>query len=261
MKFLLAPLLAFLALAPLTAPLRAESAIEGLTPAQILVQARLMFPRERLVIRGRLGTAEQRGQNEKSLPYTLALDWSGATPTAHCTLLDRNGTQSVQEAELTRRDGHPHLTLIASDGARVENARLNAPIGESDLTWMDLAFDFLWWTDLRALSEAECAERDIAQRVSGRSTAVIEAKPPEPIAGLSAVRLWIDQASGNLLQTAQLDEAGRVARLMYVQRIGREEGRWVPREFRIKRTGSGRITRLTVRDIVSESFSVQEDSP
>ena len=240
----------------------AESAIEGLSPLQILLQARLMFPREQLTIRGRVGTAEQRGQREKLFPYTLNLDWSTAAPLAHCRLyaLEGSGDTPLQEAELTREGGKPKLTLITSEGKRVEQARLNTPIAESDLTWMDLAFDYLWWQDLRAVPEEECRQREIPRRVSGRSAAVIEARPPEPIAGLSAVRIWVDEATGNLLQTAQLGEAGEVARLMYVQKIGREEGRWVPREFRIKRTGSSRITRLTVSSIASESFSVEDNA-
>lgn len=246
----------------LTGQLWAESAIEGLSPLQILLQARMMFPRDRLTIHGRVGTAEQRGQREKLFPYTLNLDWSGSVPIAHCCLyaLEGAGEGPLQEAELTRAGGAPKLTLITSDGQRVEQARLNTPIAESDLTWMDLAFDYLWWQDLRALSEAECSEREIPRRVSGRSTAVIEARPPAPISGLSAVRLWVDEATGNLLQTAQLNEAGAVARLMYVQKIGREEGRWVPREFRVKRTGSSRITRLLVRTIESESFTVEDSA-
>ena len=238
----------------------AESAIEGLSAKQILLQARLMFPREQLSILGRVGTAEQRGQREKLFPYALDLDWSGAAPLARCRLYGMESTVPLQEAELTRVGGEPKLTLITSEGQRVEQARLNTPIAESDLTWMDLAFDYLWWLDLRAVPEAECRQRAIPLRVSGRSTAVIEARPSEPIAGLSAVRIWVDEATGNLLQTAQLDEAGEVARLMYVQKIGREEGRWVPREFRIKRTGSSRITRLTVSSITSESFSVEDTS-
>lgn len=238
----------------------AESAIEGLSAKQILLQARLMFPREQLSILGRVGTAEQRGQREKLFPYALDLDWSGAAPLARCRLYGMESTVPLQEAELTRVGGEPKLTLITSEGQRVELARLNTPIAESDLTWMDLAFDYLWWQDLRTVPEDECRKREIPRRVSGRSAAVIEARPPAPIAGLSAVRIWVDEATGNLLQTAQLGETGEVARLMYVQKIGREEGRWVPREFRIKRTGSSRITRLTVSSIASESFSVEDNA-
>ena len=240
----------------------AESAIEGLSPLQILLQARLMFPREQLTIRGRVGTAEQRGQRVAGALDGVEPAVSTAAPRAHCRLyaIESSGDTPLQEAELTREGGKPKLTLITSEGQRVEQARLNTPIAESDLTWMDLAFDYLWWLDLRAVPEAECRQRAIPLRVSGRSTAVIEARPPEPIAGLSAVRIWVDEATGNLLQTAQLGEAGEVARLMYVQKIGREEGRWVPREFRIKRTGSSRITRLTVSSIASESFSVEDNA-
>jgi hypothetical protein len=43
-----------------------------------------------------------------------------------------------------------------------------------------------------------------------------------------------------------------------VQRIGREEGRWVPREFRIQRDGMRRVTKLTIASIKASSFAVEE---
>lgn len=240
---------------------RSEDAVAGLTPRQIVMQARAMFPQEHVAVEGRVGTAERRGQREVFRPYSLELDWAGGVPTARCRLyrFSRAEQKPLLEAELSRRNGKPALALIASDGTRVENVRLNTPISESDLTWMDLAFDYLWWPEVRQLAAAELDARAIPTRVSGREAVVLEATPPSPIAGLSAVRMWVDVGTGNLLQVSQLDEQKCEFRQMYVQRIGREEGRWVPREFRVRRKGESRITRLLVSSVKTDTFSATEE--
>ncbi len=235
----------------------AEDATTGLTPQQLLIQARAMFPQEKLHVKGFLGTAEKRGMNEVRRPYQLMLDWASGTPKADCKLYHSSANYTlVQHAELTRRAGQPSLTLIDDQGQRTENVRINTPIGESDLTWMDLAFDYLWWDDARQLDEAELDAKDIDSRQSGRDCLVLEVTPPTPQPGLGAVRLWIDRATGNLIQTAQLDETKqKTVRQMYAQKIGRENGRWVPREFRVQRKGFSRVTKLYVGSIQSDSFT------
>ncbi len=235
----------------------AEDAVTGLTPQQLLIQARSMFPREKIQVSGLLGTAEVRGQNERFQAYTLLLNWAGGVPRADCRLYREKGDKMpILRAELSRQDGAPKLVLFGSDGERVEGSRLNAPIGESDLTWMDLMFDFLWWKKVRRVPEEELEAKQIPTRISGRSDCVVlEAEPPVALPGLSAVRLWIDHGTGNLLQTEQLDEAGEPTRQMFVQRVGRENGRWVPREFRIRRLGRSHITRLLVSEVKMASFT------
>ncbi len=240
---------------------QAENATDGLTPQQLLWQARSMFPQEKLHVTGFLGTAEKRGMNEVRRPYQLMLDWAGGTPKAECKLYHSDDNQTlVQHAELTRKAGQPSLTLIDDQGQRTEGVRLNTPIGESDLTWMDLAFDYLWWTDVRRLEEAELDAKEIDTRQSGRDCIVLEVAPPTPQPGLGAVRLWVDRATGNLIQTEQLDESKQqMVRRMYAQKIGRENGRWIPREFRVQRKGFSRVTKLYVDTIRSDSFTMGDE--
>lgn len=236
--------------------LHAESAVEGLNARQLLIQARGLFPHEQMRVTGTLSTAEARGLNEQGRPYVLDLDWADGIPRATCNLYREEGDKEpILRAELTRVNRIPSLTLISSDGTRTPDVRLNNPIGESDLTWMDLAFDYLWWPNARILSDETCEELDIPQRTSGRNCVVVEAEPPAPVPGLTAVRIWLDRATGNLIQTEQLGEDRRPTRQMFVQRIGREEGRWVPREFRVRHMGFNRVTKLYIDSIHTETFS------
>lgn len=225
----------------------------------MLIQARSMFPQERIDVVGTLETAEVRGQNAVVRPYALTLDWREGNPEATCKIFRDNDDRPVQHAQLTRKHGVTSLTLIGSDGTRSENVRLNTPVGDSDLTWMDLTFNYLWWPNARQLSEEELDARNLAARQGGRNCVVLEVMPPANVTGLHSVLLWIDISTGYLVQTEQTDAQGRAVRRMWVQRIGREEGRWVPREFRIQRDGMRRVTKLIIDTIHATSFSVKKD--
>lgn len=243
----------------LGAPLFAASAIDGLSPQMILVQARNMFPKEHIEVTGSLEMAEARGLNETVRPYTLTLDWTMGNPSATCKIFDSDTSEVVlQHAHLTRQQGVTSLTLIDSNGVATNNVRLNTPIADSDLTWVDLTFNYLWWSNAYQLTEEQLEARNLKSREGGRNCVVLEAFPPEDVSGINSVLLWIDISTGYLVQTEQTDAQGRAVRRMWVQRIGREEGRWVPREFRVQRVGMRRVTKLIIDTIHSSSFSVQE---
>lgn len=255
-KHTLIPLLALLFCGSF---LHAENAIDGLTPQMMLIQARSMFPQEHIDVAGTLETAEARGQNAVVRPYTLTLDWRAGNPEATCKIFKEDDPTPLQHAHLTRANGKTTLALTGSDGKVIEDVRLNTPVGDSDLTWVDLTFNYLWWNDVRQLSEEELATRNLKARQGGRNCVVLEVLPPESVTGLHTILLWIDISTGYLVQTEQTDAQGRAVRRMWVQRIGREEGRWVPREFRIQRDGMRRVTKLCISTIRSASFSVKEN--
>lgn len=234
--------------------------LAALPAPAVLAMARQMFPRDHIDVEGVLSTAEERGMNPTERPYALGLDWDAQTPRATVALYARRGDAApLLRAEITRRGGRSGVTLTQPDGTVYPGVRLNTPVGESDITWMDLTMDYLWWTDARFLSEAEIEAQNLSERTCGRRCRIIEAKPPEPVPGCSAVRLWIDEGTGYMLQAEQLNGRGAAVRRMWVQRIGREEGRWVPREFRIRVLGVRRVTSLWVRSVKSAGFESAEE--
>ena len=241
------------------APLHGESAVEGLTPQMILVQARSMFPQEHIDVKGTLETAEARGMNAVVRPYTLTLEWSHGNPTAACQIYSQRGdTTPLQSALLTRKNGETTLALTNAEGVTSNNVRLNTPIADTDLTWVDLTFNYLWWNQVTQLTEEELDKRNLKSREGGRNCVVLEAFPPQEVKGIYSVLLWIDLSTGYLVQSEQTDAHGKAVRRMWVQRIGRENGRWVPREFRIQRDGMRRVTKLTIASIKASNFSVEE---
>lgn len=237
-----------------------EFNIDDFSAAELLVRARTMFPQEKFLVKGELSVERTRGVVESSYPYTLSLDWAGSIPTALCTLYQPAAPHEVvMQAEMTRSlEGVPTLAFINNDGSRLEVKNLNTPVGESDLSWIDLAFDYLWWQNVRRLSDEECEQREIRTRQVGRNCVVLEVYPPVATPGLGSMLLWVDRSTGFVIQTQYLNERGAPVRRLWVQRLGRENGRWVPRLFSVQRTGEKRPrkTHLRIYTIASETFSV-----
>lgn len=232
--------------------------IDTIEPRALLAHARTMFPREAFTIEGELSVELTRGRTESARPYTLALDWAANEPRAFCTFYyDEEKRQPLFSAELTRRAGKPVLSITNTDGVTTEHTNLNMPVGESDLSWVDLAFEYLWWDDVRKLSEEECSLREISSRQIGRNCVVLEVKPPVPISGLGSMLLWMDRATGFVIQSQHLAEDGHSVRRIWVQRLGRENGRWVPRLFSVQRANIRRKTHLRIYTITSDTFSVE----
>ncbi len=243
--------------------LRAEGEVElrDLPPVAILQIARSMFPQDHIEVNGVLATAEERGMNQKERPYDLILDWDAEEPKAQVVLYLESGSKEVlQRAEVMRREGKAEVTLFNAMDERIPHVPLNTPVGESDITWMDLTLDYLWWQDAKILSEAEIEAAGLSTRTGGRKCLILEVRPPQPMPGCHAVRLWVDEGTGFMLQADQLSSEQSVLRKMWIQRVGREEGRWIPREFRIKTTGFRRVTSLYVKGITSEAFRATEES-
>jgi len=227
-------------------PVTEQGAIEeGRTAAEILGGCAKMIPTERLLVKGTITVRKQRGIVLAECPYKLLLDWGAHTPSAECLLLDAQGTSLVERAVLSRPAGQPaQIKLYSGPEQKPEESPSYAGrICGSDMTWMDLSFDFLWWKDVKfdATPRGECR--------LGRDCDIVVTVPPGPIPGCSAVRIWIDRQWRCLMQAEQLDPQGNPVRTMWVQRVKKVQDRWMIPELEIETLNSGHRTRLFVDDV------------
>jgi hypothetical protein len=221
------------------APQRGE---DTRSAAQILADCTRIIPTERLMLKGTLTIRQRRGITLSESPYTLLLDWGATPPNAECMLYDDNGTSLVERAVLTRPAGQSAKIRLFSGP---EMKPLPAPaftdrIRTTDMTWLDLTLDFLWWKTVRF----DDVSRGTSQ--NGRESYILLATPPEPIPGCSAMRIWIDCQIGCILQAEQLDMDGKPVRKMWVQRVKKMDERWMIRDMEIETLNSGHRTRLYV---------------
>ena len=219
---------------------------ENLTARELLSASTRMIPEEPLVLKGFLIVRKQRGTELARHPFQLMTDWGATPPSAECLLLSLEGTSVVERAVLTREENKMADIKIFKglDTTSPETVSFAGRIRGTDMTWMDLSLDFLWWEDVRF------ADKPSGKCRTGRNCHILVAVPPVAVPGCSAMRIWVDKKLKCVMQTEQLNPQGDPVRKMWVQKIKEyQDKRWMISHMEIETLNSGHRTKLLVDDV------------
>jgi hypothetical protein len=124
---------------------------ENLTAAETLNACTRLIPTEPLLLQGTMTVRKLRGIVLMQQPFKLLMAWGAQPPSAEVLLLDQKGTGLVERAMLTRPEGKPaQIQLFEGPEQKpVPEPSYAGRIRGTDMTWMDLTLDFLWWKDVR----------------------------------------------------------------------------------------------------------------
>ncbi len=213
------------------------------TATGLLAACVATLPHEPITLNGVIAVRREGGIIVAEHPYRLALDW-GATPARmQCDLLDEVGV--VQERVTITRQAKSAADLELRIGPELTPQPmpvLSTPVCGTDMTWLDLTLDFLWWTDARL---------DGQETVLDHTCDVVVVKPPRPIPGCVAVRLDLESKMHCLMRAEQIDARGRPVRKISVRSVKQFKERWLIREMEIETVDGMFRTRLRVDDVSS----------
>ncbi|MCB1070524.1 MAG: hypothetical protein KDL31_09215 [Kiritimatiellae bacterium] len=146
-----------------------------------------------LRIEGDLIVRKSTGQPEEQYKVDMELDWWATPPTAQYTLRDRFAAPLSHLSITWGDEGEPSRRYFQGDPLTAAPLPdLQAPLLDTDLSWIDLSLSFLWWRSGAILG---------AELVRGRECLIVDLPAPSdaPLT-LGGVRLWIDPKIGMLLQ-------------------------------------------------------------
>ena len=201
------------------------------------------------------GSEETAVQEFAKMPPKLTLESSAADVLRACRemlptrpvelkgALIRGETNLLATVSVSRRGARPPTIQLAKADAPGEATvpSLLERVMETDVTWLDLTFDFLWWTDAAYETERE------GESVHGQKCSVILVKPAAAIPGLAGVRLWADRKTGCLMQAEQLDGEMKPMRRLWGTRVKKFDGeRWMVSVLEVETLGSRHRTKITV---------------
>ena len=154
-------------------------------------------------------------------------------------LRNRKGiSQAEHDYVLIRSNSVTRLTV---DGKPIEPPSSLVPHPSSllgtDVTWSDIALDYLWWDDFSFDAERE------GESVHGQVCAVVVMKR-----GDRAVRVWVDRKTGALMQAEELRD-GKAVRRLWGTRIRKFGERWMANVLEVETLGSGHRTKITVEEL------------
>ena len=154
-------------------------------------------------------------------------------------LRNRKGIpQTEHDYVLTRSNAVTRLTV---DGKPIEPPSSLIPhpssLFNTDVTWSDIALDYLWWDDFSFDAERE------GETVHGQVCAVVLLKR-----GDRTVRVWVDRKTGALMQAEELKD-GKAVRRLWGTRIKKFGERWMANVLEVETIGSGHRTKITVEEL------------
>jgi len=194
-----------------------------LTAADVLANCQAMLPTRPVELTGALVLRNRKGIVRSEYDYTLVLDRSRTPAEISVEIRERGGTNVLKRVALKRPGPIPEGHVM-----------------DTDVTWLDLSMDYLWWKNPRFEAERE------GESVHGQQCSVILVDPPDAAAGIRSVRLWADKKNGCLLQAEELDADGRPVRRLWGTRVKKFDGRWMANVLETETLGSGRRTKITV---------------
>ena len=196
------------------------------TAAEILAGCRAMLPTRPVELTGAIVMRNRKGIVKSEYDYTLVLDRSVKPAKATVEIRTRGETNVLKHVTLTRPGKVPEGQVM-----------------DTDVSWLDLALDYLWWPNPRFEVARE------GESVHGQKCMVILVDPPDAASGLGAMRLWTEKKNGYLMQAERMDASGKPVRRLWGTRVKKFGNRWMANVLETETLGSGRRTKITVETV------------
>lgn len=220
------------------APVVAEEA----TASDVLRACRAMLPVRPIELTGALILRSRKGIVTSEYDYRLVMRRGDDVSLLTVKLMSRGETNEIAAVTISRRQGQKPVIRLSHPGeaeSEIVDSLLSRVQG-TDVTWLDLSFDFLWWPNASYEADRE------GESVHGQKCRVILVKPEVEIKGLSAVRLWVDRKTGCLMQAEQVAVDGKPIRRLWGTRVKKMDGKWMVSVLEVETLGSRHRTKITV---------------
>lgn len=226
----------------------ASSPVSG---EQLLAECVARMPLEPLKMIGTMTMRKMYGVELKKFRFAVFINWGAAQSMARYDILTTKDEPVETIHAVRHTDGSLLLSrFVGADNTPAETPVLNSPVLGTDLSWLDVSMDYVWWKNPTIVGE---------EKIKGRTCDILEVEPPTPIPGCAKSRLWVDRKQRVVMQAAQVNEKGKETRKMWVRAVQKIDGRWVVRDLEVETIGSGHRTRLHIDDVFSVEIEEEEE--
>lgn len=190
--------------------------------ARILDRCRAMLPGRPVTLVGGITLRTRKGFVRGEYDYTLAMDRSKTPATVSVELREKDSTNVVERVSVTRPGPVPDGRVLGTDVA-----------------WLDLTLDFLWWPEA-----AFDAERE-GESMHGETCDVLRVSDGRG----KTVRAWVGRDTGALMQAEELGADGKALRRLWGTSVKKFGDRWVPGTVEVETLGSRHRTKIVINEL------------
>ena len=182
----------------------------------ILDSVRMLESRQQIDLQGQLR------QEDTAIPFRLMQNGP---------LIRYTFTNPDETLELRLGENSSRLELVSDAGTeKVGTSKLQEKIRGTLVTYGDLAFKFLYWSNARLLGE---------ENVRTRKCWKLQLRAPSRESLYSNVLLWVDKASGALMRMEGYDWDAKLIKRFEVVSAQKIEGRWFLKQMRVEQLQPG----------------------
>lgn len=186
----------------------------------VLANCRAMLPAEPMTATGEIVLRNRKGIASGEYDYTMNSDRTSVPARLVLEFREHGETGILERVEILRPGPVPEGRIL-----------------KTDVTWLDLTMDFLWWPKAEYEAERE------GESVHGQKCDVILISNGE-----RRVRAWCDKKTGCLMQAEEL-RGGKPFRRLWGTRIRKFDGRWFPNVLEVETLRSGHRTKIVIDDL------------
>jgi hypothetical protein len=182
----------------------------------ILDSVRMLESRQQIDLQGQLR------QEDTVIPFRLMQNGP---------LIRYTFTNPDETLELRLGENSSRLELVSDAGTeKVGTSKLQEKIRATIVTYGDLAFKFLYWSNARILGE---------ENVRTRKCWKLQLRAPSRESPYSNVLLWVDKASAALMRMEGYDWDAKLIKRFEVVSAQKIEGRWFLKQMRVEQLQPG----------------------
>jgi Outer membrane lipoprotein-sorting protein len=182
----------------------------------ILNSVRMIESRQQIDLQGQLR------QNDVVVPFHLVQNGP---------LIRYSFTNPDEVLQLRLGENSSRLDLVTDTGIeKFATSKLQQKIRDTNLTYEDLAFKFLYWPSARVLGE---------ENVRTRNCWKLQLRAPSRESQYSNILLWVDKASGALMRMEGYDWNAQLVKRFEVVSAQKIEGRWFLKQMRVEQFQPG----------------------
>ena len=204
---------------------------EELPPAPlILASARAQLPPYPVFMSGTLKKKAPNGFVKKTLNVEMTLNWGAEPPQAEYKITDPD-SGDFQTLEI-RWNRDLTETKFSQNGEAAEYDP-HAEIADSDVTWADLSFSFLWSPE---------AKTEGKEKKFGKER--YEISIPRPSG--KSLRLWVEKENGRFTRAEEYDATGSREKTIEIDSLHKFGELWMVKDINIIHTATEAMTSLRI---------------
>ncbi len=220
---------------------------------QLLHDVVARLPIDPIHVSGKLLVRRRRGVPVASLDFELDAHWGDTPARATYHIRDAFG-RSLEELSVTHGESTSYQYATGDPLQKTDLPDLSGAIQETDLSWIDLTFAYLWWPGGKIVGEESIRSFDcyILDIPAPQSQKVADGGPKAESEGASpyaSVRLWISKKAHMMLQAEGYDANGKILRRLWVRNFKKIADQWMIKEMEVQRYPEVHRTKLRVTEV------------